>query len=97
MKPIKRSQIKASVKALVDDLCAVRAVVQDRQDGRDAGKSVVSEARLFESWVIDRLAQQECQLSVIWEDLAGLQEEVDALRKKLCHPARKDGGESRRR
>ena len=83
------SRMKTTAKALVADLSAVRAaVLGQRQDAGTEGRAVF-EARLFESWVLDRLAQHECQVSALLEELADLREELAALRKSLQHSARK--------
>jgi hypothetical protein len=82
MKPSHKS-VKTTARALVDDLSAVRAAVLDkRQDAGTEGRAMF-EARLFESWVVDRLAQNECQVSAVREEMAALREEIAALRKSL--------------
>ena len=97
MKPNSKSRIRTTAKALVDDLNAVRAAVLDRQQTADAGERAMFETRLFESWVIDRLAQHECQLSMFCEELTDFREELEALRKSLQRPARKTGKEKKER
>jgi hypothetical protein len=87
MKPIQKSRVKTGSKALIDDLSAVRAAVLDKRPATE--QSARFEARLFESWVIDRLAQHECQLAMITEELASLREDLEALLKDQRRPARK--------
>ena len=89
MKPPQKSEPAKSVKALIDELSAVRAVVLDKQPAANPGERAMFEARLFESWVIDRLAQHECQMSMIGEELAGVQKELAALRKIVPPPTKK--------
>ncbi len=91
MKQKYESRMKRSVKALIDDLSAVRSAVQDQQRAGGVGASAAFEARLFESWVIDRLAQQDCQAAAIREELESLREELQALRKSLQRPPRNAG------
>ena len=81
MKPPQKSELTKASKALIDELSAVRAVVLDKQQSASVGERAMFEARLFESWVLDRLAQHECQMTMIWEELAGVQKELAALRK----------------
>ena len=100
MKPPQKSELAKRVKALVDELSAVRAVVLDKQPAASPGERAMFEARLFESWVIDRLAQHECQVSLIGEEAAGVRKELAALRKsvlqtKTKNPKEKKKGKSR--
>jgi len=81
---------------LVDDLSAVRAAVLDKRQDAGTQEREVFEVRLFESWVVDRLAQHECQVSAVREEMADLREEIAALRKSLQHPAKKPGKKSGR-
>jgi hypothetical protein len=81
--------MKTAARALVDDLSAVRAAVLDKRQDAGTQERAVFEVRLFESWVVDRLAQHECQVSAVREELADLREEIAALRKSLQHPAKK--------
>ncbi len=96
MRPIQKSQVKISAKALIDDLSAVRAAVLYRQPAMTGEERVRFEARLFESWVIDRLAQQECQVLALDDELAELRDELAALRKSLSPPAKKLAKEKKR-
>lgn len=89
MKPPQKSELTKIAKALIDELSAVRAVVLDKQQTANAGERARFEARLFESWVLDRLAQHECQVSMIGEELAGVQKELAALRKIVPQPTKK--------
>ena len=49
MKPPQKSELAKRVKALVDELSAVRAVVLDKQPAASPGERALFEARLFES------------------------------------------------
>jgi hypothetical protein len=89
MKPNLKSEMKTSVQALINDLSAVRAAVLHEQRVVGVGERTTFEARLFESWVIDKLAQHECQVSAVSEEMAALREEFAALRKSLQPPAKK--------
>jgi hypothetical protein len=88
MNPKDKSRMKARMKELIEDLSAVRAAVLSNQ--RDASETQRStlETRLFESWVVDRLAQTECRCLGLTEDLEELRQELGALRKSLPRPAK---------
>jgi hypothetical protein len=91
MRPDHTGRMKTTAKALIADLSAVRAAVLDKRQDAGSAARAVFEARLFESWVVDRLAQHECQVSAIREEVAVLREEMAALRKSLQRPAKKAG------
>ena len=86
MKPTQKSQVRKTAKAMVDDLNAVRAAVLDQQ--MSAEKRAVFEARLFESWVIDRLAQLEGQMATMAEAVEGLTEKLEAPPKNPRQPVK---------
>jgi hypothetical protein len=97
MKPAPKNRMTTTAKALIDDLSAVRAAVLDKRQDAGAQERAVFEARLFESWVVDRLAQHECHVSAVREELADLREELAALRKSLEHPPKKARKETTQR
>jgi hypothetical protein len=78
-----KSRVKASARALVDDLSAVRAAVSAQRASASAQNDAAFEARLFESWVLDRLAQHESQLAILVEQVGDMAEELVTLRKEL--------------
>jgi hypothetical protein len=92
MKPNDKSRLKTRTKELVSDLSAVRsAVLNNQPQAASAAEQTAFQARLFESWAIQKLAQNECQWLSLSDELEGLRKELDALRKSLPRPARKAG------
>jgi hypothetical protein len=89
-RPGLKSKISAKTAQLVNDLNAVRmAISKQRNPAEYAGL----EPRLFESWVIEKMAESECLLLSVNEQLIELREEVReemlALRKALPKPEKK--------
>lgn len=94
MKPKSKTQLKADVSAktdaLVADLNAIRTQVLNRQGQTNPTEQASLDRRLFEVWVIDKLAQAECQVSgfaaeleAVWQELEQTQDELKALQKSL--------------
>lgn len=88
MKPNEKSRMRTVSKALVDDLSAVRAALMHQRQGMAGEERAGFEARFFESWVIDKLAQYECRAASVSKELAELRQEFAALRKELQRSAK---------
>ena len=80
-----KSSMKRRTEELVDDLNAVRAAVLEKQGVDRAGL----EPRLFESWIIEKLAQGESQLLSLNRAVEDLRQELSTLRKNLQVLAKK--------
>ncbi len=106
MKPKSKTQLKAEVSAktdaLVADLNAIRTQVLNRQGQTNPAEQASLERRLFEVWVIDKLAQAECavsgfaaELESLWQELDQTQDELKALQKSLARLSVKTPKKSR--
>jgi hypothetical protein len=92
MKANDSSRIRTRTKELVRDLSAIRsAVLNNQPQASNAAEGAAFEARLFESWAIQKLAQSQCQWLTVSEELERLRKELEALRKSLPRPAKKAG------
>ncbi len=87
---MKKSWIKERTAQMVDDLNAVRAAILGKEPMSPAEHARL-EPRLFESWVIEKLAQIEGlalssreELDALQDEVSDLQAEVKALRKELA-------------
>ncbi len=84
-----KSKIAAKASELVNDLNTVRATVLSKERQLSPAEYARLEPRLFESWVIEKLAENECLLLAISQQLAEIKEEFKALRKSLPSPEKK--------
>lgn len=91
MKSSNQSRLKSKTDELVDDLNAVRAAVLSKQQGKDPEAYARLEPRLFESWIIERLARTECRVSGLEEELEQLRQGLATLRQNLPRGSRKPG------
>lgn len=91
-KPGLKSKIAAKTAQLVNDLNGVRAAISKQRQMNPAEYASL-EPRLFESWVIEKMAESECLLLSVSQQLIELREEVQeeltALRKALPKPDKK--------
>lgn len=84
-----KNWIKNRTAQLVEDLNAVRAAILGKEKMNPAEHARL-EPRLFESWVIEKLAQIEAlalnsreEAQDVQDQLSDLQDELKALRKSL--------------
>ncbi len=89
VKPGLKSKVAARTAQLVHDLNSVRSAIFSKQQQLNPAEYARLEPRLFESWVIDKLAENECLVLALNEQLMGLREELDQLRKSLPRPDKK--------
>lgn len=87
---MKKSWTKERTAQMVDDLNAVRAAILGKE-ARNPAEHARLEPRLFESWVIEKLAQIEGlalssreELDELQDEVSDLQAEVKAMRKELA-------------
>ncbi len=85
-RPGLKSKVAAKAAELVKDLGEVRAAVLSRDRQLTANEFARLEPRLFESWVIEKLAENECLLLSISQQFIELREEIKELRRSLPRP-----------
>jgi septal ring factor EnvC (AmiA/AmiB activator) len=73
----------ATAARLVDDLNAVRSVVLNKQRDITSEDYANLERRLFESWVIEKLAEFQTQFAAAAEERDQAREQLDLVRKEL--------------
>ncbi len=78
-----KSKIAAKASELVNDINTVRATVLSKERQLSQAEYARLEPRLFESWVIEKLAENECLLLAVSQQLAEIKEEFKALRKSV--------------
>ena len=78
-----RTEIKARAEVLVEDLNAVRTMVLNKQREISPEDYLSLERRLFESWVIEKLAEAQDQFALSTEQGDELREELGELGKEL--------------
>ena len=82
MKFKEKSWVQARTAQLVDDLNAVRAAILGQKKMTPAEQASL-EPRLFESWVIEKLASAEAQAARLSQEMASLLLEVDEMSQEL--------------
>ena len=86
MKPKKenrnRNEINTIASALVDDLNAVRSVVLNKQRDLSPEEHASLERRLFESWVIEKLAEAQGEFAAVTGQFEELKQQIELFTKQ---------------